>query len=171
MAADVSQPHLQKMLDKSQERKRIFNDYLTNDQENTDTFADSDHSIDQLKVTDGLYKTETQKQPEHNEMEYFDAKRNEIYKKREEILSRKHVVKEEPKKVVKLQQQPPKDFIKKNMQELGKKDKKQDQIKGYLGAGSPPKIQKETVTPVRKTRQDRKKQQNDTLSEDQQLLY
>ena len=63
---------------------------MTNDQENTDTFADSDNSIDQLKVTDGLYKTETQKQPELNEMEYFDAKRKEIYKKREEILSRKH---------------------------------------------------------------------------------
>ena len=34
-------------------------------------------------------------------MEFFDKKRNEIYKKREEILSRKHVVREEPKKVEK----------------------------------------------------------------------
>ena len=102
MASDVAQPHLQKMLDKSQERKRIFNDYLTNDQENNDTFEASDPSIEQLKITDGLYKTETQKEPVPiNEMEYFDAKRNEIYKKREEILSRKHVPKEEPKKVVK----------------------------------------------------------------------
>ena len=46
MASDVAQPHLQKMLDKSQERKRIFNDYLTNDQENNDTFEASDPSIE-----------------------------------------------------------------------------------------------------------------------------
>ena len=52
------------------------------------------------------------------------------------------------------------------MQELGKRGKERDAIKGYLGAGSPPKHQQETVIPVRKTRQDRKKAQNDTLSED-----
>jgi hypothetical protein len=52
---DVSRPKipnhndpLQKMFEKSTERKKIFNDYLEGNQQNSDTFVQSEKSYDQM---------------------------------------------------------------------------------------------------------------------------